>query len=321
MIRNLLLLLTCCWLAGCSTVRLADALEQEVIPAEDAVIPTDDDEQYSTAMQLFYLGTQKEPNRHNNLDTLSKDYYRDMADHNNLIALTSFMMYMKGLSNLDIASFFFATSKYDQLFGHYKSNVVLFIEPFSESETIETAYTRVQAKLTDAIRKAYPGNEHKIFEYEDSVFGDITKFTAIWDNHTPACQAYLDSETFNLDYLEAPDHLRSCYLRRHGFIYEPEIIEGQLPIPGVPAADRYFVVSYAYYDQALEAQLKQSRYANTYVYEPAYEWTGGDMHFKSEAEKARFEAQVKQGSISPYPYLLRLADQQVLLFQVGNDAS
>ncbi|WEM45172.1 hypothetical protein PTW35_18955 (plasmid) [Photobacterium sp. DA100] len=306
------------FLSGCTTARLADSVEKKAINSDKAVIESHDkNKEYSTAMQLMYLGTQKEPDRHNNLDELSKDYYKNIDTHNSAVSLGAVLVWTQTLSVLDTASFFFGTSKYDKLFGHYKGDTLLFIEPFSNQESTEDAYLRTNNKLKSIIQDAYTENEYAIFEYEESVFGDITKFITVWNNADDDCKNYLESEDFTPLWLDAPKEYRECHVRKDGFIWNPKVIHGTLDIDGVPKADNYFVVSYVAGKSLKEAAIA-SGLSGVYSYEPAYTWRSQSSLGKNYSNDPELvKADINLGIISPFPYLVRVEDNTVMMFKAN----
>lgn len=299
---------------GCSSVNIEKTLD--TVPAEDAVIQNyDDDEQYSTALQLMYLGTQEDPDANNNIDKLSIDYYKDMENHNNTMALASIgLLATKALSNMDLFSFFFATQQNDRLNDAYKIDDLLFIEPFNNGETPESAYLRTFDKLKSIAKQAY-GDGYYYKNYTSSFFGKIIPRMIVWDNTTPQCAVYLKekSELFTESHWEIPKELRvTCLKYGYGFdVLHHYVIKGEVNIDGVPKAEKYFVALLKHSDPILEKELKNIHVKNVYAYQPPIAWNGrGDNVKKDEKERL-----IKEGLISPYPYLLRLEDSKVYLFK------
>lgn len=278
--------------------------------AELDIYQHDNYDQYSQAMQIMYVYMEREPTSLGNADVLAKDYY-DKVTTKNMISTTGTAAMLIGnlASNLDIATFFFATQTTDKLPNGYKRQHNIAIEPIADNVTYDSIYQNDLKRIKRMMEQKYPNAE--IFEFEQDFLNVRNTSVSAMDLTKPECVEFRQSPEFNPDSTFVEDELDHCFLAKHKPDYFKKIVEGKIEfIEGVPQANRYLV--YSINDEMMATYEDQSHF---YRYVPYVGWMDESKQKAYEANSAQFKADVAAMKTSLYPYLYRYSDGKVLLFK------
>lgn len=298
-------------LSGCTVRHDREAMVDNTEQASDLNIYQHDNyEQYSQAMQIMYVYTEREPTKLGNVDVLAKDYYDKVAIKNTVsTAATAAMLIGNLASNLNIATFFFGTQTTDKLPYTFKYQHNIAIEPIGDDVTYDSIYREDLERLKQMIKQKYPNAE--IFEFEQDFLNVRNTSVSAMDITKPECAEFRQSDEFTPDTVFVEEELDHCFVSTRSPGYFKKIVEGEIDfIEGVPKAKRYLVYSIS--DEMMATYEDQSHF---YRYVPYFGWMDSTKQKTYETNPEKFKADVEAMNTSPYPYLYRYSDNKVLLFK------
>ncbi|MEZ8881732.1 hypothetical protein AB6E09_22395 [Vibrio lentus] len=298
-------------LSGCTVRHDREAMVDNTEQASDLDIYQHDNyEQYSQAMQIMYVYTEREPTKLGNADVLAKDYYDNVAVKNTISTTATAVMLIGNLaSNLNIASFFFGTQATDKIPYAFKRQHNIAIEPIADDVTYDSIYREDLERFKQMMKQKYPNAE--IFEFEQDFLNVKNTSVSAMDITKPECAEFRQSDEFTPDTVFVEEELDHCFVSTRSPGYFKKIVEGEIDfIEGVPKAKRYLVYSVS---DEMMATSENQRYFYRYV--PYFGWMDSAKQKTYETNPKKFKADVEAMNTSPYPYLYRYSDNKVLLFK------
>ncbi|MGF1729698.1 hypothetical protein [Photobacterium kasasachensis] len=303
-------------LSGCSVRHDREAMVDNTEQASEVNIYQHDNyEQYSQAMQIMYVYTEREPTRLGNADVLAKNYYDTLANKNTISTTATAVMLIGNLaSSLDITTFFFGTQTSDKLPYFYKYQHNIAIEPIEDDVTYDSIYREDLDRLKQLMSQKFPNAE--IFVFEQDFLNVRNTSVSAMDITKPECAEFRKSDEFSPDTVFVDEEFDHCFLSTRRPNRFKKIVEGEIDfIEGIPKANRYLVYSVS--DEMMSTYEDQSHF---YRYVPYVGW----MDFKDqqmyESNPDKLHEDIEAMKTSPYPYLYRYSDNKVLLFKTDTTA-